>query len=130
MMYWPPCPAAKPTWKPPSPAGATRGYQAVTQQLHLLLTRYLRSEEKRPLMLSPFVGERALSSILIGAFSAEASPKPVWHLLRFVTNNDAQENFIGNVRTVSRRCLFWSCAQCSTRHGFPVRLLPGRCPVC
>ena len=45
-----------------------QGYQAVTQQLHLLLTRYLRSEEKRPLMLSPFVGERALSSILIGAF--------------------------------------------------------------
>ena len=48
-----------------------QGYQAVTQQLHLLLTRYLRSEEKRPLMLSPFVGERALSSILIGACSAE-----------------------------------------------------------
>ena len=83
-----------------------QGYQAVTQQLHLLLTRYLRSEEKRPLMLSPFVGERALSSILIGAFSAEASPKPVWHLLRFVTNNDAQENFIGNVRTVSRALPF------------------------
>ena len=83
-----------------------QGYQAVTQQLYLLLTRYLRSEEKRPLMLSPFVGERALSSILIGAFSAEASPKPVWHLLRFVTNNDAQENFIGNVRTVSRALPF------------------------
>ena len=69
-----------------------QGYQAVTQQLHL--------------MLSPFVGDRALSSILIGAFSAEASPKPVWHLLRFVTNNDAQENFIGNVRTVSRALPF------------------------
>ena len=89
-----------------------QGYQAVTQQLHLLLTRYLRSEEKRPLMLSPFVGERALSSILIGAFSmhrkissATCAPCP-------------------------GRCLFWSCAQCSTRHGFPVRLLPGRCPVC
>lgn len=78
----------------------------MTQQLHLLLTRYLRSEEKRPLMLSPFVGERAISSILIGAFSAEASPKPVWHLLRFVTNNDTQENFIGNVRTVSRALPF------------------------
>lgn len=83
-----------------------QGYQAVTQQLYLLLIRYLRSDEKRPLMLSPFVGEHALSSILISAFSAEASPKPVWHLLRFVVNNETQENFIGNVRTVSRALPF------------------------
>ena len=83
-----------------------QGYQAVTQQLYLLLIRYLRSDEKRPMMLSPFVGDRALSSILISAFSAEDKPKPVWHLLRFVANNDAQENFISNVRTISRALPF------------------------
>lgn len=83
-----------------------QGYQAVTQQFYLLLIRYLRSNEKRPLMLSPFAGERALSSIIISAFSAEAAHKPVWHLLRFVANDEAQENFIGNVRTVSRALPF------------------------
>ena len=94
-----------------------QGYQAVTQQLYLLLTRYLRSEEKRPLMLSPFVGERALSSILIGAFSAEASPKPVWHLLRFVTNNDAQENFIGNVNMGEAEVTIAPCIKSDTLMG-------------
>ena len=59
-----------------------QGYQTVTQQLYLLLLRYLRSEENRPLMLSPFVGDHPLSSILINAFSAVAAPKPVCHLLR------------------------------------------------
>ncbi len=83
-----------------------QGYQAVTQQFYLLLLRYLRSEEKRPLMLSPFVGDRALSSILVSAFSAVASPKPVWHLLRFVSNNDTQENMTGNIRTISRALPF------------------------
>lgn len=84
----------------------SQGYKDVTQQLYLLLIRYLRSDEKRPLMLSPFVGEQTLSSILIGAFSAEAAVKPVWHLLRFVANSEMQENFISNVRTVSRTLPF------------------------
>ena len=83
-----------------------QGYQAVTQQLWLLTMRYLRSNEQRPLMLSPFVGNRPLSSILISAFSAEGAPKPVWHLLRFVDNNDGQDNFIGNINTVSRSLPF------------------------
>ena len=82
------------------------GYQAVTQQLYLLLLRYLRSNERRPLMLSPFVGDRALSSILISAFSAVAAPKPVWHLLRYVANNDTQEDLTGNIRTVTRALPF------------------------
>lgn len=83
-----------------------QGYRNVAQQLYLLLVRYLRSEEKCPLMLSPFVGEQALSSILIRAFSAEESLKPVWHLLRFMSNTETQENFIANVRTVSRTLPF------------------------
>ncbi len=83
-----------------------QGYQAVTQQLHLLLTRYLRSEEKRPLMLSPFVGNAHSVRSSSVPFPPRLRQKPVWHLLRFVTNNDAQENFIGNVRTVSRALPF------------------------
>lgn len=83
-----------------------QGYQTVTQELWLLLIRYLRSEEKRPLMLSPFVGDRALSSILISAFSAAARPKPVWRLLRFAAGNDEQENLVSNIHTVARATPF------------------------
>ena len=83
-----------------------QGYQTVTQQLYLLLLRYLRSEENRPLMLSPFVGDYPLSSILINAFSAVAAPKPVCHLLRYVANDDSHDDLISNIRTVSRALPF------------------------
>lgn len=86
-----------------APAFQERGKELHQRILYELL-HYLRSDDPRPLLLSPNL-PATVRSVLLEAFALpQAVPKPVWQLLPFVRSSAPREDLLQNLAALSE-CL-------------------------